>query len=219
MRLRVPRLFWIAAAAFALLTVLVAVGAPDRADRDVLDFCARHYHRTLAAGADHLTNVFSPPTDAAVLGVGAGVLAWLRRRLRPFLLGAVTGWATAAIVYFIKNWVGRPLPHSFEPPGHGNGFPSGHTASFLVCYGVLALIATQPETRLRRAALAAVAAGTVVIAAALVYDGFHWLSDTIGSMALGVALLSVLAQNLTTRRQRPQYDVDAGQRARSPVPR
>lgn len=216
MRLRVPGLFWTAAAAFILITILVAAGVLDRADRDVLEFCARHYHRTIAAGANHLTNVFSPPSDAAVLGIGAGVLAWLRRRPRPFLLAALTGWATAAIVYFIKNWVGRPLPHSFEPPGHGNGFPSGHTASFLVCYGVLALIATRPGTRSRRVALTVVGAGTLVIAASLVYDGFHWLSDTVGSMALGVALLSLLSQNLTTARPTARSDADAGQPARSP---
>jgi membrane-associated phospholipid phosphatase len=209
MRLRVPRLFWVAAAVFVLLTVLVAAGLLDDADRDVLDFCLRHDHPTLASGADHLTNVFSPPRDAAVLGIGAGSLAWLRRRPRPFLIAALTGWATAAIVYFIKNWVGRPLPHSLEAPHHGGGFPSGHTASFLVCYGVLALIATRPGGRSRRTALAAVAIGTLVIAAALVYDGFHWLSDTVGSMALGVALLSLLARNLTTSPASPQSDADA----------
>jgi membrane-associated phospholipid phosphatase len=209
MRLRVPWLFWVAASVFVLLTALVAAGLLDDTDRDVLDFCLRHYHPTLAAGADHLTNVFSPPADAAVLGIGAGSLAWLRRQPRPFLIAALTGWATAAIVYFIKNWVGRPLPHSLGRPDHGGGFPSGHTASFLVCYGVLALITTHPRGRSRRIALAAVAAGTVVIAAALVYDGFHWLSDTIGSMALGVAVLSLLARNLSTSLASAQSDGDA----------
>lgn len=209
MRLRVPRLFWVASAAFVLLTALVAAGVLDDMDRDVLDFCLRHFHRTLAAGADHLTNVFSPPRDAAVLGIGAGYLAWRRRRPRTFLVAAATGWTTAAIVYFTKNWVGRPLPHSPEAPDHGGGFPSGHTASFLVCYGVLALIATRPHGRSRRIALATVAAGTAVIATALVYDGFHWLSDTVGSVMLGVALLSLLARNLTTSRPAPRSDGDA----------
>ena len=206
MRLRVPWLFWVAAAVFVLLTALVATDTVDGFDRRVLDICLRHYHPTAANAARHLTDVLSPPVDAAILSVGAAALAWVRRRLRPFLVAAVTGWATAAIVWFTKDWVGRPLPHSPVAPEHGGGFPSGHTATFLVCFGVLALITTRPGESARRLALAAVAVGTCVIAAALVYDGFHWFTDTLGSMALGVAVLSALARYLTAARPAPPRD-------------
>jgi membrane-associated phospholipid phosphatase len=198
-------LFWVAAAAFGTLTGLVATGVPDGIDRAVLDFCRDHHHGWLATSAQHFTDVLSPAVDAAILGVGADYLALSRRRPRPFLVAAATGWAMATVVLVTKDWVGRPLPDAPVAPDHGGGFPSGHTAAFLVCFGALAIVATTRRTRARRLALGVVGGCTLLVAACLVYDGFHWLSDTLGSMALGVALLSLLERYLALSRSRDRH--------------
>jgi membrane-associated phospholipid phosphatase len=91
----------------------------------------------------------------------------------------------SVVVLATKYALGRSLPYT--RPGHqAQAFPSGHTATFLVCLGTLAL-------------LAAVAVGTLLVAASLVYDGFHWLTDTLASMSLGVAVLSLLRQWISRR--------------------
>jgi len=206
---RLPRLFWLGAVCYVTITILAATHALDSLDRATYRFTVRHHHATLTAAARHLTDFFSPLADSGFLAVGAATLAWIRRRPSIFITAALFEGVMAALVLSVKVGIARPLPHT-PPGGQAEAFPSGHTATFLVCFGVLALIATQPGERSRRVALTSVGVGTVVMAAALVYDAFHWLFDTLGSIALGVALLSLLWAKLPpTRQPRPPTADDA----------
>ena len=195
---RLPPLFWAGAGVYVLLTILVASHALDGLDRSVFHFAARHRHRWLYQAADDLTDVFSPAVDTAILAIGAGTLAWRRRRPTIFVAAILAVGTMAAVVLTTKAAVGRPLP-STRPGHHADAFPSGHTATFLACLGALALLATTRHRTYRRPLLTAVALGTVVVAASLVYDGFHWLTDTIGSIAVGAAVLSLLRLGLSRR--------------------
>ena len=191
MRLRrLPGPFWLGLAGYAILTALVAAGVLDSLDRHVLRFCADHRNPALAAAARHLTDVFSPTHDTAALALGAAVLAWRQRRPRLFVAAAVTSALMSVVVLVTKASVGRALPDGSRPE-HG-GYPSGHTAAFLVSWGALALLAATASPRVRRLLLGAVGIGSVVIAAALVYDDCHWLTDTVGSVCLGVSVLTAL---------------------------
>lgn len=184
-------LFWLGLAVFMTLIVLVSTGATNGLDHDVLRLCRDHRSSTLAAAARHLTDVFSPTDDLACLGIGAAGLARRRRQPRTFVVAALVAVVMAVVVLSTKVAVGRPLPDGSTPDR--GGFPSGHTAAFLVCFGALALLATARRRTWRPPLLVAVAVGTVVIAAALVYDDYHWLTDTLGSIGLGISLLSALA--------------------------
>jgi len=190
---RLSLLIWGGIAGYVVLTVLVATGVVDGLDHRVLHFCARHRQPTLVAAAHHIVSTFSPATDAACLGVGAGLLAWLRRRPAVFVAAATTAWLMAAIVLLTKAGVGRSFPTSVLHE-HGGAYPSGHTAAFLVCFGTLAFLATTRRRRWRAPLFAAVGVATGLVAAALIYGRSHWLTDTIGSISLGVALLSALAR-------------------------
>jgi membrane-associated phospholipid phosphatase len=195
--------FWLGLAVYLLLTILVATHVLDGLDRAVFHAGERHRHRSLYDAAKHFTDVLSPVADTACLAVGGAVLAWRRHRPAVFIAAATTAWVMAAIVLLTKVSLGRPLPAS--RPGHAaDAFPSGHTATFLVCFGTLALLATTRQRRWRIPLIAAVVAGTLLVAASLVYDGFHWLTDTVGSISLGVSLLSALALAAGAgRRSRP----------------
>jgi len=190
---RLSLLFWGGIAGYLVLTVLVAIGLMDDVDRDVLRFFVDHRNPTLAAGIKHLTGVFSPAADAACLGIGAGALAWRRRRPAVFVVAATTGWVMALVVVLTKTGVGRPLPRTGLHE-HGGAYPSGHTAAFLVCFGTLAFLATTRRRQWRVPLMTVVGMATALVATGLVYDGFHWLTDTIGSVSLGGALLSALAR-------------------------
>lgn len=198
-RLRpLPVLFWLGLSGYIALTALVAAGAVDAADRRVFDFCLDHHNSTIAAAADHFTNVLSPEADVAILLIGVGIRAWVRRRPAVVVPAILTVAVMAGIVLTTKNALGRPLPgmRHFE---HAEGFPSGHTAMFLVCFGTLVLLTTRRHPRRCTALLTVVGIGTVLIAASLVYDGFHWATDTIASASLGAGLLSLLQSRLRRR--------------------
>jgi undecaprenyl-diphosphatase len=195
---RLPLLFWLGVTGYVILTALVAAGALDSLDRTVLDFCRDHRSRTLAAAADHFTDVFSPPADTAMLLIALNGRAWLRRRPTAIVPAAITVAVMVGIVISTKNALGRPLPNTRHLE-HADGFPSGHTATFLVCFGTLALLTTRHHRRWRASMLTLVGVGTLLVAASLVYDGFHWLTDTVASISLGVAVLSLLQLWLTRR--------------------
>jgi undecaprenyl-diphosphatase len=179
-------------AGFVVLTVLVAVGgAVDTVDESVRRAFAEHRDPTLTALARDLTDVASPALDALLLAVGAGYVAWRTRRLGPLVAAGVTGWLMAVTVLTFKHVIARP-----SPPGaattHSESFPSGHTAAALVCFGALALLLAQLRPSLLRPLVVGVGAVAVAVAGALVYNDYHWLSDTVASIALGAGMLGLL---------------------------
>jgi undecaprenyl-diphosphatase len=186
-------------ACFAVAVLFVATGTgTDRLDDTVLAAAHRHAHTTLRSVADGLTDVVSPTLDAVVLGAGAVWLTVRRRSWVPCVAAATTGWLVALTVVALKHLVGRPAPGSDDATG--TSFPSGHTSMALVCFGILALLLTRPGTAARAAALLGVAGLTVLVAAGLVYAGYHWLSDTVASTLLGVGALALLELWLSRRR-------------------
>jgi membrane-associated phospholipid phosphatase len=202
---RLPLLFWLGLGAYVLLTVLVATHVLDGLDRAVFHALDRHRNPSLFAAADHFTNVFSPVTDTAWLAVAAAALAWQRRRPAVFVAAALSAGTMAVTVLVTKAALGRPLPRT-RPGHHADAFPSGHTATFLVCFGTLVLLATTRHRDRRPALLTAVGVGTMLVAASLVYDGFHWLTDTIASACLGVSVLSAFVRVAGGRRDRSPPD-------------
>jgi membrane-associated phospholipid phosphatase len=185
-----------------------------RLDRHVFHAAEQHRHHWLYRAADDFTDVFSPAVDTAVLAIGAGALAWLRRRPRLFVAATLSAGAMAAIVLSTKAALGRSLPYS-RPGHHADAFPSGHTATFLVCFGTLALLATTRRRDRRPALLTVVGVGTALVASSLVYDGFHWLTDTIASASLGISLLSLLSSGLRRRTASPSSAADTPPTGRS----
>ena len=204
---RLPPLFWLGAGIYVLLTILVATHVLDSLDRHVFQFAEHHRHHWLYQAADDFTDILSPAVDTAVLAIGAATLAWRRRRPAIFVAATLSAWAMAAIVLSTKAALGRSLPYT-KPGHHADAFPSGHTATFLVCFGTLALLATTRHRDRRPALLTTVAVGTALVAASLVYDGFHWLTDTIASASLGISLLSLLHSRLRGRTASPSSAMD-----------
>jgi membrane-associated phospholipid phosphatase len=199
---RQPLLSWVGAGVYVVLTILVATHALDSLDRHVFHAAEAHRRHWLYQAADNFTDVFSPAVDTAALAIGAAALAWHRRRPAIFVAATLSAWAMAAVVLSTKAALGRSLPYT-KPGDHADAFPSGHTATFLVCFGTLALLATTRHRQRRPALLTVVGIGTALVAASLVYDGFHWLTDTIASASLGVGLLSLLHSRLRRRTASP----------------
>jgi membrane-associated phospholipid phosphatase len=96
----------------------------------------------------------------------------------------------AATVLIVKAAV-----HRAGPPGSelhhflGGYFPSGHTATALVCVGTLAAQLGEVRPGLRHWLRWAVAGWTTLVALAMVFRQYHWLTDVVASAGLGLLIL------------------------------
>src|SRR3954465_7173759 len=200
------------------ITVLVWTGTLDGVDTAVWHFGERHHSDAAVTLARIVTDVFQPVVTTAALLGGAAVLARRRRDITPLAVAIVVVVAVSAVVLGLKYAIDRPLPHSH---GHGQrGFPSGHTAAVAVFLGALAVLAGGHDSRLRRRLLGLAGALTVLVVVGLVYAGYHWLTDTLASIALSVAVLAALTVDRVgpTSDPRAQPGVTVGRGRRPPRP-
>lgn len=192
------------------LLILVAVGAVWTLlglTQDVLahEEIALFDHQAHTWLVQHRTSWLDPVMHAATwlgsnalllpaLLVAAIVSGRVRRSWRPvFEIVVVYGWAL--ILYTVmKQMVHRPRPPRADWLMHAGGwaFPSGHTTQATAAWGILCVLACAGRPVRTQAWLASAAALIVVlVAASRVYLGVHWLSDVLGGMSLGVAILSL----------------------------
>lgn len=211
----VPRLAALGACllVLALLTwQVVIVGPLVILDVRVRDAVA-HGHAAVAwldtpgrLAADLGAPVVAPPVLAVALAVRE--LAGARhdpdgvpgRAYRPG--GAVPRAIVAVVLLLVtvlvmKQLVGRPGPYDALPAdGHGGYFPSGHTATAMVCYGSALLpppmrAPTARGMAIRRWARVVFVLLVLLTGAGLVWSGYHWLSDVLAGYALSAAILLV----------------------------
>ncbi|GAA1992567.1 phosphatase PAP2 family protein [Catenulispora subtropica] len=138
----------------------------------------------------------------AMLGGVALAAAALRRSWRP-LAAAAAGYAALGLVLFLKAIGDRPGPSmAGQSLTDGLGyFPSGHTGTTMLGYGTSALILAFVFTARWMRAVIALAMTSLALAVgfSLVWMDYHWLSDVLGSYALGGSALFVVARILGFR--------------------
>ncbi|WP_405085587.1 phosphatase PAP2 family protein [Microbispora sp. NBC_01389] len=212
----------LAGAGFALLAGLVAgrwepLYATDRAVTDDLN--------RLVAGDTLVLDILRALTDfgggtilTCVL-VLATVFLLVRRELRPAAFVVATSLGALILYAVLKLLIGRLRPVVAEPVATATGmsFPSGHSMSSLVSYGVLLMVfAPLAPRRARALAVAAVAALVVLVGFTRVALGVHHLSDVIGGWLLGLVWLWVTAAAFRPWRPEPVPGPHGG---REPPPR
>ncbi|MEU3461780.1 phosphatase PAP2 family protein [Streptomyces sp. NPDC006733] len=138
-----------------------------------------------------------------LLAAAIGGVAWHGRRAgaarwwaRP-LAAALAMVAVPLLVNIVKTAVARPSPgHRRLGPGSYPGFfPSGHTASASVAIGAAALLVLPllGGAALRRLLAAGVLLVLAAVGVSLVWCGYHWPLDVLGSWCLSTALLAGVA--------------------------
>jgi membrane-associated phospholipid phosphatase len=145
---------------------------------------------------------------ALVLGI---LLGWRRHSVRPVLPVAVAFVLTFGTLTPLKYWADRAAPHAHDlthPERFGSGgvsYPSGHLTNAIVWYGVLALLlAAWLPVAWRRVVRVVPPA---VLCVTTVYLGFHWLTDTVAGLLLGLLLDRIM-------RRVPWDEVPLGSRLR-----
>lgn len=152
-----------------------------------------------------------------VLSLWLGLLRWKRaagwwRSLQPPLYVVAAAVLVVPTVLAVKAVTERGAPSSPLPPeqtvrlmgplppgAYDAGYPGGHAVNTIVWYGVLLLLATALLHAYGRAGpppwlyLSIRIAVPVVVTAVTVYLSFHWLTDSLAGLALGLAIDRVLA--------------------------
>jgi membrane-associated phospholipid phosphatase len=161
----------------------------DLAVRDWVDAHRPPPADLLARGLNYLGQ--GTPLTLLALGLAA-LLAWRRRTVRPLLPVAAAFALTYLTVGPLKLVFDRAAPHTFAIPhperffSGGVSFPSGHAVNAIVWYGVLALLLGGALPDRWRTALRVVP--PVVVCVVTTYTGFHWLTDTVTGLLLGLVL-------------------------------
>jgi len=129
-----------------------------------------------------------------------------RRSARPLLVAAATGLLTVAVTVGLKLLMHRPDPHG-DLSDHGGSFPSGHTTTIVVCTGLVTMLLV-PGCRWWWW-LGALLLGTLM-AAALLVEAAHWVTDLVGGGLLGITVLATVIAMGADRRpaaKPPRADV------------
>ncbi|WP_433792432.1 phosphatase PAP2 family protein [Actinoplanes sp. CA-252034] len=204
---KITRSWWpdlLSIVAFVALTVALARGHLLDLDQRVADWSLSHQ----PAVPYWTARVFN------YLGQGGSVLMpvtllmtallyWRSRSIRvalPFV-------ATFVLTYFTigpaKVLFDRAAPRFdgpdpavlFNPAASGEyamSYPSGHVANAIVWFGLIALLLGRELSRGQWALLRV--APVVIVFVTTVYTGFHWLTDSIAALFLGLVLTRLLAR-------------------------
>jgi membrane-associated phospholipid phosphatase len=190
-------------AATAALTGALAAGWLDGLDMAVHEWCMAHRPQWAYWAARGFNLLGNGGPLASLCGVVALVLAVRRRSVRPVLLVAFAFVLTVVAITPLKVWTDRAAPSSdlpdrvqiFNalPPGEYDwSYPSGHLVNTIVWYGVLALLLAPwlSATALRWLRVAPPA----IVFCTTVYLDFHWLTDSVAGVFLGVVLDRLIAR-------------------------
>ncbi|GAA2902727.1 hypothetical protein Acy02nite_44890 [Actinoplanes cyaneus] len=189
-------------AAFVALTVALVQGHLLTLDQRVADWALDHQPRVPYWTARVLN--YLGQGGQVLTPVGLILSGWLFHRTRsvraffPFLAAYVVTYLTIGPmkIYFDRaapRYGGPFKAEMFNPVASGDesrSFPSGHLGNSLVWYAVLGiLIAALLRRALTRWELFAVRVLPVVIVfVTTVYTGFHWLTDSLAGLLLGLVL-------------------------------
>ena len=180
--------------AFVGLTVLIAVPGPVRE----LDWAFWNQGwEWRYPGKRVMTALTVVGQRGPALGLAALVVARVARRRRtwrPLVVLAGSQLLLNAVVSVLKYGLGRAKAEtgSAELFAGGTMYPSGHSSNAVVVWGVLAyLLITYGGVRPRKRVVALAALPSVVVAASTLFIGSHWLTDVVGGVLVGIALLAV----------------------------
>lgn len=189
--------------ASAALTAQLVDGVLEKGDLSLLDPVVEQRvpglrDSTLTVVADLLTYLGS---EVGIAIFAAVLVFWVWVQWRDRLLAAVlVGWmaATAALIVGVKHLVDRVRPAAWAVAGPldtSPAFPSGHTLGTTVFLGLLAgVIALRFRSRwVRVAAVAGWMVGSLGVGASRVYLGYHWTTDVVAGLVMGVGVLAVTA--------------------------
>jgi membrane-associated phospholipid phosphatase len=189
---------------FAAITAALAAGWLYGLDDAVYEWCTAHRPAFFYWTARVFNFLGNGGPLTAICGVIALILAVRRRSLWPPALVAAAFVLTVIATMPLKIWTERAAPSSSTPSKveifnsalppleYDTSYPSGHLVNTIVWYGVLALLLAPWLSRTARMWLRV--APPVIVFITTVYLDFHWFTDSVAGVLLGVFLDRLLAR-------------------------
>jgi len=180
----------LSAAAFVVLSFLVASGATQE-----LDNAVREWFRPGDVWGVHqlifgnVVDGLAPPVAAALLATTSSVSAWRFRSTRPIVFAGLTASVAVVVTVVSKLTLQRPDPHG-GLSGYGGAYPSGHMVMLLVALGCTLLLLRAPATWWQWTGVALVG---LTMAASLLVLATHWMTDVAGGALIGITVLAVVS--------------------------
>jgi len=160
--------------------------------------------RLALAVHNHLGSVWTRPMLWATTAASAQVVVplmlalcgWLAFRRRRYDAGLIAAaWIGGQILHVsLKLVYQRPRPSLFPPLSHASGysFPSGHTVTAVMTYGLIAaVIGPMLPRALRWAPIAIASVMVALVGLSRVYLGVLYPTDVLGSVLIAGAWLRV----------------------------
>ncbi len=176
-------------------------------DESVHNWLIQHRDQVLNGLAHVVTYLgFGPTAYAALIAAAVFVVHRTHRWREPILViaalvvGQLIRLGVSAVVHRA-----RPPRADWLMAAGGYAYPSGHTTTATLAWGlVVALLWPQLASRRRRvAAICVGAAIALAVGASRAWLGVHWPTDVFGGWALGALLLTVATVGLSAARRRP----------------
>ncbi|MEO3779123.1 phosphatase PAP2 family protein [Micromonospora sp. B11E3] len=213
-----PAGWWFDALLLAALAGLTAALAADRllgVDRAVADWADAH-RPAPAEWTAVVLNYLGQGSPLTLIALGAGVLLAVRvRSVLPVLPPVCAFVLNYLTIGPLKVWTARPAPSAstkdpflapeqtlplFQhelPLKYAQSYPSGHVANAIVWYTVIALLLAPLLRSFGRAVpprLVTVVrlVPPVVVLCTTTYLGWHWLTDSVAGLLLGLLIGRVL---------------------------
>lgn len=221
----------IMAVAFALVTIPLTWPSPlidlDVWIRDLSDANRPGWADFIATQTNRLGQ--GGLLGGIALGIAA-IIGWRGRNVRP-LLAFLTAYGMAGAVLALKYGLPRVYPHwpdesrppyadaaqsvlftALEPSG---AYPSGHVLNTIVWYGfIVFLVGARWNPALRRLFLVL---PPIIVAFSTTYIGFHWVTDALAALPVGVVILRTVQRIPWDTVELPIW-LEPERRIGSPVP-
>lgn len=165
-------------------------------NQPVLDWIVKNRQPEITNVMKLITMTASPLILIAFTCVVAAIWAVLNREIwRPLLLFGATGLAAAtSIILKIVIGNGRPpIKDMIKPFETDYSFPSGHTIGTVVLLLVISyLVCSRHPTGFRLFICSSITIlGIAIIASSRLYLGYHWVTDVVASVGLGLIILAI----------------------------
>jgi membrane-associated phospholipid phosphatase len=168
---------------FALVALSVELGWWSRLDHSV-NVWSTSQRGTLLWDAAKTVHDIANPNIALPVTLAFGLLAaWRRHRWGIAGEAAFRVGLVVASVLLLKPLLAVPGPRD-SLGDHGGAFPSGHTTSTVVCVALLVAWVGWPRSVTGRVAVDAVV--VAVVGGSLIYIHYHYVSDVVGGVVLGL---------------------------------